>query len=198
MEPRRRKLGAVLTLGILSSCTGSGTPLPAGSATVASPSPAPSMTVAAHLTAAPSGCPRSGALVQHIPPWGAVFGSAPAFGGFYAWSDPSAGSFHVGTNTRRSRNGWVVKVLWVLQPGTTDPVTLSGQELRTGWPITFDLSNGSPSLAMRLDPRNPGTPSHRKGWSEYPSLLSFPDAGCYTINASWTGGSWQRGLGFGK
>jgi hypothetical protein len=91
-----------------------------------------------------------------------------------------------------------VKVLWVLHPGTTDLVTLSGREPGTGWPITFDPSNGPPSFAMRLDPSNPGTPSHRKGWSEYPSTLFFPEAGCYIIKASRTGGSWQRGLGFGK
>ncbi len=200
MEIRRRgrKLAAALVLGVLSSCTGSGISSPVQSASVSSPSGTTSMVVAAHLATAPSGCLTSGALLQDTPPWGELFGSAPAFGGFYAHPDPSAGSFHVGTNTRRKENGWAVKVLWVVQPGTTEPVTLSGQEVGTGWPITFDPSNGSPSDTMRLDPSHPGTPSRRQGWTEYPSLLSFPEAGCYIIKASWADGSWQRALGFGK
>lgn len=200
MDLRRPKLVAILTLGILLSCTGSGTPSPAGSASVSPPSPTASMTVAAHLASAPSGCPSWDALLQHTPPWGALFGSAPAFGAFYARRDPSAGSFHVGTNTRRKKNGWGVKVLWVLQPIVTEPVLLSGQEVGTGWPITFDASGLNPTRSdtIRLDPSNPGTPSHRKGWSEYPSTLWFPEAGCYIIKASWADGSWQRGFGFGR
>jgi hypothetical protein len=138
------------------------------------------------------------------PPAGSSLGRLvwlrPGVGAFYAHHDPSAGSFHLGTNTVRRENGWGVKVLWVLQPTMIEPVTLSGQEVGTGSPITFDASGLNPTRSdtMRLDPSNPGTPSHRKGWSEYPSSLSFPEAGCYIIKASWADGSWQRGLGFGK
>jgi hypothetical protein len=155
------------------------------------------MTVEAHLSPAPGGCPTSGALLRHTPPWGDMFGSAPAFGAFYAHPDPSAGSLHVGNDTRRGQNGWVVKVLWVSEPTMSEPVTLSGHEAGTGWPVTFDPSHGLASHTMRLDPSNPGTPSKRKGWSEYPSTLAFPEAGCYVIDASWADGSWERGFGFG-
>lgn len=200
-ELGRRDLALALALGVLSSCTGSGAPVPTRSASLSPSSPIASMTIAAHLAAAPTGCLASGPLLQHTPPWGALFGSAPAFGAFYAHPDTSAGSFHVGTSTRRRENGWGVKVLWVLQPAVTEPVALSGQEVGTGWPITFDPSG--PNLAtdrpetMRLDPSQPGTPSRSHGWTEYPSLLSFPEAGCYIIQASWAGGSWQRQFGFG-
>jgi len=127
-----------------------------------------------------------------------LFGYAPAFGAFYARPDASTGSFHVDKNTRRKESGWVVKVLWVLEPQTNEPVTLSGREVGTGRPITFDPSNGPASLRMLLDPSAPGIPSRRQGWSEYPSSLSFPEAGCYTVRASWASGSWERTFGFGK
>ncbi len=68
----------------------------------------------------------------------------------------------------------------------------------TGHSITFDPSNGPLSDTLRLDPSNPGTPDRRKGWTEYPSLVWFPEAGCYMIQASWADGSWQRGFGFGR
>jgi hypothetical protein len=51
---------------------------------------------------------------------------------------------------------------------------------------------------MRLDPADPGTPSDRKGWSEYPSYVMFPESGCYVVNATWAGGSWEQTFGFGR
>jgi hypothetical protein len=127
-----------------------------------------------------------------------MLGATPAFGGFYVRLDVSSGSFHAGHNTRRKPEGWAIKVLWVLEPGTSDPVTISGHDVDTGAPIAFDPSNGSVSDTMLLDPSNPGTPDRRKGWTAYPSELLLPEAGCYQIEASWTDGSWQRGFGFGR
>jgi hypothetical protein len=123
----------------------------------------------------------------------------PVFGGFYAQRDSSNGSFDTGkNNVRETSDGWTIKVLWLLMPHTSFTPTLSGTEVGTGSPIVFDPSNGPPSTTMPLDPNHAGTPSHRQGWSEYPSLLSFPEAGCYQIQASWSGGSWHLGFGFGR
>lgn len=128
-----------------------------------------------------------------------MLGGAPAFGGFYAQRfDPSSGSFHVGHDTRRKPEGWAIKVLWVLEPSTSEPVMISGREVDTGAAIAFDPVNGPVSDTMLLDPRNPGTPSRRKGWTAHPSLLLFPEAGCYVIEAAWDGGSWQRAFAFGR
>jgi hypothetical protein len=112
--------------------------------------------------------------------------------------DAPSGSFHVGHNTRKDNGGWVVKVLWVMEPGTVQPVTITGQELDTGSTITFNPLNGSPSQTLTLDPDHPGTSSRRKGWTEYPSTLAFPEAGCYVVEATWADGSWQRVFGFGR
>jgi hypothetical protein len=127
-----------------------------------------------------------------------MFGAAPAFGSGFGRPDPSSGSFHVGHNTRRREEGWGVKVLWVLEPRTSEPVTISGREVDTGSAMAFDPSNGPLSDTMRLDPGDPGTPDRRKGWTEYPSLVLFPEAGCYTVQASWADGSWTRRFGFGR
>lgn len=124
-------------------------------------------------------------------------GSAQAFGGVFARADRSADSFHVGHNAHRTRFGWAVKILWVMEPGTSAPVTLTGRESKTASPITFHPSNEPTSQTMILDPAHPGTLSRRQGWTEYPSLLFFPQAGCYTIRASWAGGSWEQGFGVG-
>jgi hypothetical protein len=199
-RPQGHLAAALVTVGLIAACTGSSRASRTPIASAASASPTSSVSVATKLSSPPNGCASSDRLLHQVPPWGALFGSAPAFGAFYARRDPSAGSFHVGTNTRRKKNGWGVKVLWVLQPTMTEPVLLSGQEVGTGWLITFDASGLNPTRSdtMRLDPSNPGTPSHRKGWSEYPSTLWFPEAGCYIIKASWADGSWQRGFGFGR
>jgi hypothetical protein len=174
-----------------------GVTLLAAACTAGDDGPPPPVDVAHHLTSPPAGCPNSRPLLQHTPPWGDLFGAAPALGAFYAKPDTSAGSFRVDTNTRRSKHGWIVKVLWVLQPRTTEPVTISGHEMRTGWSIIFDPSNGPPASTMQLDPKHPGTPSKRKGWTESPSSLSFPKSGCYIIDATWHAGSWHHGFGLG-
>jgi len=126
-----------------------------------------------------------------------MVGEDTAFGKAFGRPDVSSGSFHVGQDVRKRQQGWGNKVLWVLKP-LTEPVTISGHEVETGAAIMFDPSNGPPSETMWLDPSNPGTPDRRKGWTEYPSAIWFPMAGCYLIQATWADGSWQRGFGFGK
>jgi hypothetical protein len=168
-------------------------------AVTASPSPLP--VVARRLRPAPARCadPKAPPLLGEQPPWGPLFGSSPAFGGVYARADRKAHAFHVGTNTRRTPNGWMVKVLWVLEPGTRQVVSLSGREVESGSPIMFRGSDGKPAApTMVLDPDDPGTPTEEQGWLAYPSNLFFARAGCYAIEARWPGGSWGRVFGFGK
>lgn len=76
-------------------------------------------------------------------------------------------------------------------------MTISGHEIDTASAIMFDPANGQLSDTLLLDPRHPGTPSRLRGWKAYPSLVWFPEAGCYLIEASWVDGSWQRGFGLG-
>jgi hypothetical protein len=154
--------------------------------------------IAADLASPPADCPTSQPLLQRAPPQGELFGASPAYGAFYAKPDVASGAFHIDGGTRLKPQGWRVKVLWVLEQGTTEPVTISGQETDTGSPIMFDAANGQFSEELQLDPGQPGTPSRLRGWKAYPSLVWFPEApGCYQIEASWADGSWQRGFGLG-
>jgi len=198
-------VAAALALLACSSPVGGGTPSPSitgePSPRVSSaPTPLPPIHVARSLGPAPDGCGDAVPLLRDEPPWGRVFGASPAFGAFYARADATAGAFHVGTDTRRTRTGWRVKVLWVLRSGTSEPVTITGQEAVSEQPVVFRSSGTTTttSTTMLLDPTNPGTPSERKGWTEYPSELRFPTSGCYRITATWASGSWVRGLGFGR
>lgn len=194
---RSPRVVIVIVLASLLSCAAGSVPTPSGSPSrsVVTPTTGGSPTPT-RLAGAPSGCPTGGPLLQNVPPWGDLFGASPAFSAFYART-ASSDSFHLGGNTRWQNGGWAIKVLWVLEPGTNKPVTISGRD-ETGAPIVFDPLNGPPSDTLRLDPSHPGTSSRRAGWTEYPSLLSFPEVGCYVIQASWADGSWQRGFGLGK
>ena len=90
-----------------------------------------------------------------------------------------------------------MKVLWVLEP-KSERVMVSGHDVGTGAALMFDPVNGPLADTLLLDPAHPGTPDRRKGWTEYPTLVRFPSAGCYLIEASWADGSWQRGFGIGR
>jgi hypothetical protein len=199
MVHRLLRVAIVAALGSLLSCTTGAESSPSPSARKSvSASTTESPSIAADLASAPTDCPTSRPLLQHPPGQRELFGGAPAYGAFYANPDSSSGTFHIGGNTRMKRQGWPVKVLWVLEPGTTEPVTISGQETDTGAPIMFDPVNGPFSDTLQLDPRYPGTPTRLRGWKAYPSLVWFPEApGCYLIEASWVDGSWQRGFGLG-
>jgi len=192
---------AVVLVVALVACTSGSTGPPSGSPVASSntaPTALPSVRVAARLRSAPGGCQGADPLVSNVPPWGRLLGGSPAFGAFYARPDLGSGAFLVGSDTSRKRNGWRVKVLWVLEPGTSEPVTLTGEQIPGGGRVLFDPSDGAVSTSMVLDPADPGTPSERKGWTEYPSLLLFPRAGCYRIIATWATGSWTRAFGFGR
>ena len=191
------KLALIVMIMATASCTRDAGTSPAPTGRRPSSSDTSSVAVAHQLVAAPTDCHASDPLVRETRPWGRLLGSAPAFGAFYARADRASGSFTVGEDTRRTPHGWAVKVLWLLEPGTSVPVTLSGSEVETGSPIWFDPSDGASGDTMSLDPKHPGTPSQRHGWKEYPSLLEFPEAGCYRVQASWANGSWQWSFGFG-
>jgi hypothetical protein len=154
----------VIILVSLLSCTVGSPSMPSDRASRSLETPTSSgSSTAAHLADAPGGCPTDGPLLQHVSPWGDYLcGASPAFGHFYARGDASTGSFHLGDNTRRQDGGWVVKVLWVMQPATNEPVTITGRD-EAGSPIVFDPVNGPPSDTLVLDPSHPGTSSQRAG-----------------------------------
>jgi hypothetical protein len=93
--------------------------------------------------------------------------------------------------------GWPAKELWVINTRHRGPIALSGHNLVTGAPVWFSFSGGSV----------PPTSTHPKlngydgdvGWTQFPSYVVFPQAGCYTVSAKWSTGSWQvtEAVGYG-
>jgi hypothetical protein len=97
--------------------------------------------------------------------------------------------------------GWPAPIgLIILNSRITGPVTLSGWDLRTGYPLWFGFIVagvwGAPQQVRHtftLDLPNPSFPAG--GWDTTETFwygyAFVPGAGCYAIAATWPGGSWQ-------
>jgi len=91
-----------------------------------------------------------------------------------------------------TENGWDMRALWVLQGGWTSPVTVRGERVGGGTPLTFDASYGQPPVeTLVLNPENPGIPVQHGDWREWPSSLYAQTSGCYELSATWDGGGWS-------
>ena len=204
--PNRTWMGRVVattTSALLIACSG-----PSGDGAVTrSIDPVPSTpptavdVIARSLDAPPPGCegpPPTYEMVARY--FGPLAGGSPIWGGFYARFDEEANAFSAGAKPRRTKDGWAVKVLWVIEPGVLTPVTLSGASVATGAPLRFEIGgvHASATESPILDPKHPAIPTQDGEWKEYPSALLFPSAGCYVLTASWAGGSWRMGFGFGR
>jgi len=89
-------------------------------------------------------------------------------------------------------HGWGFKVLWLLDPTATSPVTLRGWNLETGKRIWFIMTDRAASTHPVLDPKMPpvGSASTPAGWGNFPTDVIVPSAGCHVLFAQWTKGSW--------
>jgi len=190
-------LAAVVLVSTM--CTRDGTetsrvsPSASGSVTNSSPT-----LTSDHLAAAPTDCADAGVLLLgHVRPWGQVLGSSPAWMYVGRSLDPSIGALH--TPARLSEHGWTTKALWILPASASRSVTITGMNASTGDPIWFNPAGSTPGDAMTLDPAKPGAvPSTGDPWLEFPSTLSFPGAGCYTVSAHGAAGEWSTTFGFGR
>ncbi|MDE3230456.1 MAG: hypothetical protein KGO05_11290 [Chloroflexota bacterium] len=96
------------------------------------------------------------------------------------------------------------KVLWIIGPGYSKPVTLQGHDLRTGTPIWFALLNpGAENLALSvaLDPAMPNrgyTDNSAGHWNIYGVGMTFTVAGCYELDVSWPEGNWRTVFAAGR
>jgi hypothetical protein len=97
------------------------------------------------------------------------------------------------------------KVMWIVGPNVTEPVTLRGRELQTGAPLWFEIypSNAEPisgqtqsvyTVRAVLDPSAPnrGSTDNSKGhWAIWGIGLVPLAAGCYQLDATWATGGWH-------
>jgi hypothetical protein len=113
---------------------------------------------------------------------------------------PAASDMAYGWTAPYSRYGWPAPIGLVLQSGAAGPVTLSGWDSHTGYPLWFGFITagewGAPKQVVpvfTLDPAHPSVPvggwtSTERFWYGYAFV---PGAGCYTLAASWPGGGWR-------
>ena len=213
-----RRMGMLIgLLLLLTACTGASSPqaghtptvnvsIPTRTAT-AQPSPTPTLSpsggASASLGPLPQTCPLSSIRVPKTisPAFAPMVGAGPAWGGgigsykqvplALVWSHDDALTFH-------SQHGWKHKLLWVVATTLHGSVTIHGANLSTGAPLYADAeyaSAASTPTTLVLDPSDPTVLSQDANrdakWTQFPGSLSVPAAGCYSLEATWPGGSWH-------
>ena len=115
-----------------------------------------------------------------------------------------------GADQRWPMTKWVVEV----GPNYRLPVTLRLREMHThalAWWTDGQTPPGAATQTLILNPLTdtedvgsvPGVPDvphgpSAPGWSEWGLFPVFPAAGCYSLQVSWSGGSWQSILAVGS
>jgi hypothetical protein len=104
------------------------------------------------------------------------------------------------------------KVMWIVGPNVTQPVTLIGHELQSGAPLWFEIypSIAAPITAQTrsvytmqavLDPAAPnrgGTTNSKGRWGIWGIGIIPLAAGCYDLEVAWTGGHWHTMFAAGR
>jgi hypothetical protein len=182
--------------------------LPTPPAFVTMPTALPGVADIPTIESAPASC---GGTRPVLSPGGPPFnaqsiGSAPVLlGGFTAPNATLLLGPHAMANSYSwpapySRYGWPAPIGLKLQSGFNAPVTLSGRDLRTGYPLWFGFIEagvwGAPKLitsTYTLDPAHPPVPAGGSTDTEtfWYGYVFLPGAGCYTLAAFWPGGGWH-------
>lgn len=127
----------------------------------------------------------------NAPIWAVAQGTPPSSG--MSTPSPSPGTATPFALAGPSPNGWRRKVLWVIEPGWTTAIDLSGVS-DNGDQIEFGFGDQPITAHPVLDPAIPGIPIQHGNWAEFPSFVYFQVSGCYAITANWQGGSWTARL----
>ena len=177
------------------------TPIPTVTAQP-SPTPTPFGGASAQLGPLPQTCPLSSIRMPHTisPEFVPMVGAGPAWvAGIIAYKQvPLALVWSGDASTTHYQNGWTHKDLWVVATTLQGSVTIHGTNLRTGAPLYPDAEYAEASstpTAMVLEPSDPTVVNQDANrdaqWTQFPGELTIPGAGCYSLEATWPGGSWQ-------
>ncbi|MDQ3874081.1 MAG: hypothetical protein M3322_00820 [Actinomycetota bacterium] len=132
--------------------------------------------------------------------YGNLAGKAPVWAGFYAAFDGAGQRYRIERGAPRTSHGWRIKVLWVVDADLEQPARMEARELRTGAALWFEIGEegGERAPVGALDPVHGGSPETASGYSEFPSYVYVPRAGCYELEADWGDGSWRLVFGLGR
>lgn len=204
-------LGLALLMLVVAACTSTTKVPPRPTATATpSPSPSPSPTVAATIVPGPqpaaqplgpppSSCPASPQPQTMSFPngFGSYDNGVRFFGKDIVWiPEPSFPT--VAHLEPHGYTQWpALAVVWELGPDATDAVSVRVTNTQTG-AVLWWIYGAPPNLSSQtlvLDADAPGPAMYtgvpEKSWQEFKSSLLIPQAGCYEMNATWDGGSWQ-------
>lgn len=94
------------------------------------------------------------------------------------------------------------KMLWAIGPDNILPITIKGQDMRSGAPMWIEIYDSPPDTTAVFQPgasnRGGGTTPDGKKWNIWGTGLIFLKAGCYRITVSWPGGQWQMVSAVGR
>jgi hypothetical protein len=166
----------------------------------------------AALGAAPATCAPPAPAPRTL-----AYGFVGAIGGspvWVAWFDGPRATKHLGPEggLGYGRYGWLITILFVVEPGFTDPFVMRGTRLEDGAPLWLGVLGpgqtyyqATPSVAVVLDPRQPGLPDYwntstglSEDWAAWDATLYLSAAGCYALEARWPGGSWRLTFAAGR
>jgi hypothetical protein len=169
--------------------------------------------VAPFLGSAPTDCPSSTA--NSLPVVGIPNQGTYAVGGPDIWVGGFEGPLAVMSITRDTTDqysqwGWPVAIALDLKDPFHAPVTLVAHDSATKSPLwwAFAVNDGYvvaaiytvPVATVTIDPQqNQGLDWSDDGVSKWwNGTLYLPGAGCYTLRASWQGGSWTATFAAGR
>lgn len=163
----------------------SGTTISSPTTTLTPTSTAPS------LASLPQNCPVGSIPPKKFSAIGPVVGQSPVWvTGF----DGSSAEIHITPSSDTyTQYGWIWKLVWEVGPRFTQKVTIHGTNMKTGVPLLFQFLNGSVNASPVLNPQQPDHPQSAisNEYKEWGSSLYISTAGCYSLDAAWTGGHWR-------
>jgi hypothetical protein len=173
-----------------------------------SPYPTPTLVSVPALGPVPADCPPGSLLVDFDPA-----ASIPGVGGPDVWfvagalvgahgkPFPSRATAALGELSPSDYTpfGWPVQMLVLVKPDFTQTITIVGRDLRTGYALWLaGDQNETATPTFTIDPSQPHGGTSDGQWSIWFGVLYLPGAGCYTLQASWTGGSWTVHFAAGR
>lgn len=85
--------------------------------------------------------------------------------------------------------GYGTKILFALEREYEGSVILHGANLEDDTPLWFRIGDREPTTSPLLDPLDPPIPYQHEGWSDFPSNVFIPQAGCYYLEAATEAGT---------
>ena len=173
-------------------------PSPGSSPVAQQPTQQPSLgpaPVATLLAQAPQDCPVGPALGSKVFP---QFGS-PARGSGPVWEFglPANATLHL---NQRGYTPWPgTKILWPIGPDFPGTVTVRVTNLRTGAEALWVIGAGESLPIMPVRPLMLDGYGNRMGEPPtFGAFLYLPQAGCYAMTVSWSGGQWRLLFAVGR